>query len=92
VHDRTAPREPPGTGRGSRESGLYNAGMTVQAPQTPGFRVATLGNGLTVIVQEVHTAPLASVWCWYKVGSKDETPGMTGVSHWVEHMNFRAIR
>ena len=89
MHDRTAPREPPGTGRGSRESGLYNAGMTVQAPQTPGFRVATLGNGLTVIVQEVHTAPLASVWCWYKVGSKDETPGMTGVSHWVEHMNFR---
>jgi zinc protease len=42
-----------------------------------------------VIVQEVHTAPLASVWCWYKVGSKDERPGLTGVSHWVEHMNFK---
>jgi zinc protease len=52
-------------------------------------RTATLDNGLRVIVQEEHTAPLASVWCWYKVGSKDEGPGLTGVSHWVEHMNFK---
>jgi zinc protease len=49
----------------------------------------TLDNGLRVLVQEEHTAPLASVWCWYKVGSKDEQPGLTGVSHWVEHMNFK---
>jgi len=48
-----------------------------------------LHNGLKVLIQEEHTAPLASVWCWYKVGSKDERPGLTGVSHWVEHMNFR---
>jgi zinc protease len=52
-------------------------------------RATTLDNGLKVIVQEEHTAPLASVWCWYKVGSKDEPPGLTGVSHWVEHMNFK---
>ena len=51
-----------------------------------------LANGLTVLVQEVHTAPLASVWCWYKVGSRDEGPGLTGVSHWVEHMNFKGTR
>jgi len=42
-----------------------------------------------VIVQPVHIAPLVSVWCWYKVGSGDEGPGRTGVSHWVEHMNFK---
>ena len=48
-----------------------------------------LDNGLRVLIQEVHTAPLASVWCWYRVGSKDETAGQTGVSHWVEHMNFK---
>jgi zinc protease len=48
-----------------------------------------LDNGLTVFVREMRTAPLASVWCWYKVGSKDERPGLTGVSHWVEHMNFK---
>ena len=53
------------------------------------MRCALLDNGLKVIVREEHTAPLASVWCWYKVGSKDERPGLTGVSHWVEHMNFK---
>ena len=50
---------------------------------------AVLDNGLRVLVEEVHTAPLASVWCWYKVGSKNEVTGLTGVSHWVEHMNFK---
>jgi zinc protease len=49
----------------------------------------TLDNGLSVIVQALHTAPLVSVWCWYRVGSRDEGPGRTGASHWVEHMNFK---
>jgi zinc protease len=52
-------------------------------------REEVLDNGLRVLIQEVHTAPLASVWCWYRVGSKDERPGLTGISHWVEHMNFK---
>jgi zinc protease len=52
-------------------------------------RRTDLDNGLNVLVQEVHTAPLVSVWCWYRVGSRDEAPGRTGVSHWVEHMNFK---
>jgi zinc protease len=52
-------------------------------------RETVLDNGLKVLVQEVHTAPLASVWCWYRVGSRDEGRGLTGVSHWVEHMNFK---
>ena len=59
---------------------------------SPTVRETVLDNGLKVLVQEVHTAPLASVWCWYKVGSKDEGPGLTGVSHWVEHMNFKGTR
>ena len=52
-------------------------------------REAQLDNGLRVLVQPVHTAPLVSVWCWYRVGSRDEAPGRTGASHWVEHMNFK---
>ena len=56
---------------------------------TYGVRTAHLDNGLKILVQELHTAPLVSVWCWYKVGSGDEQPGRTGVSHWVEHMNFK---
>jgi zinc protease len=59
------------------------------ALQRSPLRRATLDNGLTVLVREEHTAPLASAWCWYRVGSKDERPGLTGVSHWVEHMNFK---
>ena len=62
---------------------------SAEARQTAALRRTILDNGLKVIVQEEHTAPLASVWCWYKVGSKDERPGLTGVSHWVEHMNFK---
>jgi zinc protease len=53
------------------------------------LRRVVLDNGLTVFVRPMRTAPLASVWCWYKVGSKDEGRGQTGVSHWVEHMNFK---
>ena len=55
-------------------------------------REAHLDNGLKVLVSPVHTAPLVSVWCWYRVGSRDEAAGLTGVSHWVEHMNFKGTR
>ena len=57
--------------------------------EAPTVHERVLDNGLKVLIREVHTAPLASVWCWYRVGSKDEGPGLTGVSHWVEHMNFK---
>jgi zinc protease len=49
----------------------------------------TLSNGLTVLLKEIHTAPLISQWIWYRVGSRNERPGITGVSHWVEHMQFK---
>jgi zinc protease len=65
---------------------------SVQIPGMSPVREAMLDNGLKVLVQEVHTAPLASVWCWYKVGSKDEVTGQTGASHWVEHMNFKGTK
>lgn len=49
----------------------------------------TLANGLRILLKEIHTAPLISHWIWYRVGSRNETPGITGVSHWVEHMLFK---
>lgn len=52
-------------------------------------RVAQLDNGLTVILQPSHGSSLISLWAWYRVGSGDERPGQTGISHWVEHMNFK---
>lgn len=41
------------------------------------------------MLKEIHTTPLVSQWMWYRVGSRDELPGMTGASHWVEHMLFK---
>ncbi|HEX2035822.1 MAG TPA: pitrilysin family protein [Chloroflexota bacterium] len=48
-----------------------------------------LANGLTVLTREVHVAPIVSFWVWYRVGSRNEVPGTTGVSHWAEHMVFK---
>lgn len=48
-----------------------------------------LKNGMQVILQERHSAPVASFWIYYRVGSRNELPGCTGISHWVEHMLFK---
>ncbi len=49
----------------------------------------TLGNGLRVLAQESCTAPVGSFWIWYRVGTRNEHQGITGISHWVEHMLFK---
>ncbi|MDQ7841537.1 MAG: pitrilysin family protein [bacterium] len=49
----------------------------------------TLPNGLQVFIQESHAAPVATFWIWYRVGSRNEPSGYTGISHWVEHMLFK---
>jgi zinc protease len=48
-----------------------------------------LSNGMSVLLKEIHTAPIISHWVWYRVGSRNEVPGITGVSHWTEHMQFK---
>ena len=53
------------------------------------FTEYTLPNGLKILLKEIHTAPLISSWMWYRVGSRDEPSGRTGISHWVEHMQFK---
>jgi zinc protease len=45
-----------------------------------------LDNGLTVLISEDHSAPVVTYQVWYKVGSKNERPGITGISHLCEHM------
>jgi zinc protease len=61
-----------------------------RAEVEPGVRETVLGNGLKVLTKEVHAGPVVTVWTWYKVGSRNERPGATGISHLVEHMMFRA--
>lgn len=48
-----------------------------------------LPNGLKIRLKEIHTAPIISHWVWYRIGSRNEVPGKTGLSHWVEHMQFK---
>lgn len=49
----------------------------------------TLKNGLRVFLKEIHTTPIVSQWIWYRVGSRNEKPGIQGISHWVEHLQFK---
>ena len=49
----------------------------------------TLENGLKVLLVEEHKAPVATFHVWYRVGSRNERPGATGVSHFLEHMMFK---
>jgi len=48
-----------------------------------------LTNGLTILLKESHAAPVTTFWVWYRVGSRNELPGITGIAHWVEHMLFK---
>lgn len=48
-----------------------------------------LDNGLTVIIFEDHRAPVFSYHTWFKVGSRHEKPGKTGIAHLFEHLMFK---
>jgi zinc protease len=46
-------------------------------------------NGLTLLLRQQHKAPVISFWMLYRIGSRNEPTGKTGISHWVEHMLFK---
>jgi zinc protease len=48
-----------------------------------------LDNGLKVLIRHIPNAPVSGCWTIYRVGSRNERPGITGISHWVEHMLFK---
>lgn len=52
----------------------------------------TLENGLTVLLLEDHSVPMVSYHTWYRVGSRDESPGVTGAAHMLEHMMFKGAK
>lgn len=51
-----------------------------------------LSNGLKIVTSENHTAPVVTFMVWYKVGSRNERPGITGISHLLEHMLFKSTK
>ncbi len=56
---------------------------------TGDVRHRTLSNGLEILVQEDHSAPLVCSFIWYRVGVRHEGPGEAGLSHFLEHMAFK---
>ncbi|WP_424952692.1 M16 family metallopeptidase [Deinococcus sp.] len=52
-------------------------------------RQTVLPNGLTVLTKEVRGAPVVSVQVFYKIGSRNEAPGVNGIAHQLEHMMFK---
>jgi zinc protease len=60
-------------------------------PAVPGrdaVRAATLANGMRVIVWPVHDIPNVALYNWVRAGSRNESPGITGLAHFFEHMMF----
>jgi zinc protease len=49
----------------------------------------TLANGMQVVVIPDHRTPVVTQMIWYKVGSADETPGKSGLAHFLEHLMFK---
>ena len=69
--------------------------MPVQAAVRPPklqYQIATLPNGLRVILSEDHSTPIVHVSVWYHVGSKNEREGRTGFAHLFEHMMFKGSK
>ncbi len=52
----------------------------------------TLENGMTILVLEDHSIPNANMYLFWKVGSRNEYPGITGLSHFFEHMMFNGAK
>jgi len=66
------------------------ASQSVAAEQSgPDVADFTLGNGLELVVIPDHRAPVVTHMIWYKVGAADETPGKSGLAHFLEHLMFK---
>jgi zinc protease len=80
----------------SGEIPLLQAANAVEAPvaasTTETVRKTVLENGLTVLTKEVPTAPVVTVQVWYRVGSRDEAPGVNGIAHQLEHLMFKGTK
>jgi zinc protease len=69
-------------------SALPIAGQQAQFPVT----THTLKNGMKVLVQPDHSIPNVALYIFYRIGSRNEGPGTTGISHFFEHMMFNGAK
>jgi zinc protease len=57
-----------------------------------GVSARTLKNGMKVLVQTDHSIPNVALYIFYRIGSRNERPGTTGLSHFFEHMMFNGAK
>lgn len=69
-------------------TGLIFASSAVQATEAQDISSFTLDNGMKIMVLEDTSIPNANMYLFWKVGSRNEVPGITGISHFFEHMMF----
>ena len=68
---------------------LFLFSSTGQAADPAKIEAVALSNGLKVVLLEEHKAPVVTFQVWYRVGSRNEITGKTGLSHLLEHMMFK---
>jgi len=71
---------------------LFVPASAAVRPPKMNAEVATLPNGLTIVLLEDHSTPIVHAQIWYHVGSKDERPGRTGFAHLFEHLMFQGSK
>jgi zinc protease len=67
-------------------------GGPARAASGPDISHFTLANGLEVVVIPDHRTPVITHMLWYRVGAADETPGKTGLAHFLEHLMFKGTK
>lgn len=72
--------------------GMLLATPMVQATQAKDIQSFTLENGMKIMVLEDSSIPNANMYLFWKVGSRNEVPGITGISHFFEHMMFNGSK
>jgi zinc protease len=70
-------------------AGIVPPAVAAPAGDGPAVTSFTLSNGLQVVVVPDHRAPVVTHMVWYKVGAADETPGKSGLAHFLEHLMFK---
>src|SRR4030043_1467024 len=68
---------------------IYSCNRSSETTLSIPFEKYTLPNGLTVVLNEDHSDPIAAVAVYFHVGSSREVPGKTGFAHLFEHMMFQ---
>jgi zinc protease len=72
---------------------LFGISQILHAQNSPeNIETFTLKNGMKIIVWEDHSIPNANMYLFYRVGSRNEYPGITGISHFFEHMMFNGAK